>query len=147
MMLNKKAQGAEALTMAFGIIVIITLIIVAIVFIQGSTAKAHMEEAANRVDNSITLLNYFRTPTDSEHIMADMIAEYKMTKDQTLKDSIATRSRQILGNIFIGNYDLTIKLDGEEMVKMKKACSKGGVVSQDIMLFDGNKAKVEMICD
>jgi hypothetical protein len=146
MMLNKKAQSAEALVMAFGGLVIVVLIIALTIMVQNNTAKGHMEDAVNKVDNSITLLNYLRTPADTEHTMADMIAEYRMTKSTALKDNIAARSRQIFGSMPAGIYGITIKLDDEKMAEMKKTCSKVGTVSQDIMLFDGNKAKVELIC-
>jgi hypothetical protein len=114
--------------------------------VQDSAAKGHTKDVINKVDNGITLLNYLRTPVNPEHNMADLIAEYKMTKDAKLKEDIAARSTQILGSIFKGDYPISIKLDGEEIVKMEKACSQEGAAGQDIMLFDGNKARVELIC-
>ena len=143
---HKRAQAATGLVMAFGGITILILTVILLVVVQDHGAKGHANDIINGVDNSITLLNYLRTPVDNKHNMAELMAEYRMTKSAELKDDIATRSTQILDNIFGGDYAIIIKLDNEDIVKIKDACRQGGAASQEIMLFDGNKAKVELIC-
>jgi hypothetical protein len=146
MIANGKAQASTGLVMAFGGITILILTIVFLVMVQDSGAKKHVNDVVNKVDNDITLLNYLRTPADPEHNIADLIAEYSMTKDAKLKEDIVFRSRQIFEDMFEGDYTMSIKIDGEEIMKMKKTCSWEGTVAQDIMLFDGKKARVELIC-
>jgi len=142
----KSGQAATGLIMAFGIIVILILVIVFLVMVQDNAAKGKFSNVESKVDNQIILLNYLRTPFDPDNTIADLIVKYKMTNDADTKKNIEMRSKQIFG-AFEGKFNWKIRLDGEELMRLKDKCAKIQSVSQEIILFDGKKAKVELICE
>ena len=145
---SRKAQGAAGLVMAIGIITLLIITIYFLSTIQASLADKGTDKIESEVDDEITLLNYLRTPVNEYENIADLITRYRMTKDDTIKSQIQAKSAETLNPMFEGTrYSWKILLDNEEIAKGKR-CTKVRSAKQEIILYDGKKAAVELdICD
>jgi hypothetical protein len=148
MMTGKKAQGPTGLVIAMTIITLALIVVYFVSTLQSSGAERKINGAENRIDEQTTLLNYLKTPVDSEQTITDIITKYKYTNDNNLKELLKTRTAQVLDPLFAGTKNFwRIKLDGQTLIE-KKSCGELRKSEQEIMLYDGKRAKVELVvCD
>lgn len=143
--LSKKAQGPTGLVMAFGIIVLLILVVFFFSLIQANYAERGIQTVEEKVDDQITLLNYLRTPVDNENNIADLIVRYAQTREPDVIIQIQDKTKEILDPVFQGTINKwRVKLDGNNLAT-QLGCKGGREVSQDILLHNGNTAKVELI--